>query len=202
MRRERTSGAGRPERGFTLLEVLIVIAVITFLMGVLVVAFTGVRERVLRDKTRTMIRAVDAAMSQYYLHFHVWPPDSHSAASSLNPVEGSECIIYYLTTPFRLDETIMGETDPDKKALMVRSDRDAGPFYDVERKHLKDIDGDTYMSLLDPMGQEFHYDQAPTPADFNDQAVNNHSFNLWSDGANRVDDKGEQDDVTNWHTAQ
>ena len=183
----------RRSRGFTLIEVLIVISIITFLMGVLVVAFTGVRKRALKAKTMAQLEAIEAAFSQYYMYFHKYPPDSHPTGSDLDGIENSECAVYYLMTAFRVGENMPHTT--------TKPSIDAGPFLDVDKEMLKDdaADGvDGHMSLIDPMGKVWFYDKAPEAADYPQAHINVASYNLWSGGIDGKNDLGDNDDIANW----
>jgi len=182
------------KRGFTLIEMIITITIITFLMGTLVVAFTGVRKRALKSKTVAQLEAIDAAMSQYYMYFHRYPPDSHAAGTDLEDVSGSECIVYYLRTAFKLGENMPGTS--------TKPSMDAGPFLEFDKAHIKDDAadgaGDTYDSIIDPYGNVWRYDHKPEPADFPQSSINVHSYNLWSHGVDGQDDLGDDDDIANW----
>ncbi len=190
MRRKRKSDAG-----FTMIELMTVIAIITFLIGALVVAFGGVQSYVLSAKTETVIESIDSAMASYYLHFHAYPPDTDGAG-----LDGSESLCYHLRTAFRLEETITATAaiDIEKAAIMVKASKDAGPFLEIEGKLLKDEDADGFDEIYDPMGGELHYDEAPKPADYGGEMVNAHSYNIWSEGVDMIDQTGRGDDIGNW----
>ena len=185
------------ESGFTMMELMTVVGIIMFLIGALVVAFSGVQEYVLAAKTKAIVESIESALASYYLHFHAYPPDTDGGT-----IEGSEALVYYLRTPFRLQQTIstMAGIDPEKAAVMVKANKDAGPFLELEGRLLKDADNDGYPELYDPMGTELHYDEAPKPADYGGEMVNAHSCNIWSDGVDMVDQKGRGDDIGNWIT--
>lgn len=63
-------------RGFTLVELIIVIAIITLLMVFLVVMIPRMLDRAKYAKTATMIKTLDDACASYRLDFGVYPPST------------------------------------------------------------------------------------------------------------------------------
>lgn len=62
-------------RGFTLLELLIVIVVITMLLGILSVALVGARDRAKDAKSKQLLSAVSLAVAAYKNEFGFYPPE-------------------------------------------------------------------------------------------------------------------------------
>ena len=140
-----------------------------------------------------MIEAVKSAMAQYMLHFHAYPPDDDGQR------QGSECVVYYLTTPFRTPEVIaeLAEVDTDMAARMVPATSSCGPFLVVERMYLKNVDGDGNSSLVDSWGNEFRYEIVQETVKGPDREAHPETvtYRLWSVGANGIDERGKGDDV-------
>ena len=157
-----------------------------------------VKDNVLVDKNRTILNGISAALSMYYLHFDASPPDGHAAGSRLQDMTGSECLAYYLMTPFRPPDEIASEPDPEMRATMIAASKHGGPFYEAEETYLKDLDDDGHVSLLDALGSQLHYDEAPDPSAYGRQQADETPFVLWSSGVNRSDEKGKGDDVLHW----
>jgi prepilin-type N-terminal cleavage/methylation domain-containing protein len=68
----------RPTRGVTLIEILIVIAIILTLMGLLLAAVAGVRHRAKMRATRLLLDGLSAALYMYHQEFDEYP-DSYGA---------------------------------------------------------------------------------------------------------------------------
>ncbi|MEA1963638.1 MAG: type II secretion system protein GspG [Candidatus Aerophobetes bacterium] len=69
------------EKGFTLVELMIVIAVIAILSGIAVINFLKVTEKAKRTEAKTFIAGLQTAISMYKLDTGHYPPDDKSSAS-------------------------------------------------------------------------------------------------------------------------
>lgn len=65
--------SGPRARGFTLVELLTVIAIMAVLISLVVGAFTGVKNRVARENTILMFRALEGALQRYYADWGAYP---------------------------------------------------------------------------------------------------------------------------------
>lgn len=68
-RRNRTPA----RRGFTLLELMVVIGIITILIGILLPALRGMQRAAKNTSTRQLLSTLDVAISQYESDQHDWP---------------------------------------------------------------------------------------------------------------------------------
>ena len=60
-------------RGFTLIEVLVVIAIIGILVGLLLPALSAARRFAYRVKAKSEVKNLEGAWKQYYAEYHKWP---------------------------------------------------------------------------------------------------------------------------------
>lgn len=67
------SRSGPRVGGFTLVELLTVIAIMAVLISLVVGAFTGVKNRVARENTILMFRALEGALKRYYDDWGAYP---------------------------------------------------------------------------------------------------------------------------------
>lgn len=67
--RRRAIGAG----GFTMIELLLVISVISILLGMLISTVRAVRRYSRQTITRGEIKNIEAAWKQFYAHYQYWP---------------------------------------------------------------------------------------------------------------------------------
>jgi general secretion pathway protein G len=64
------------QKGFTLVEMLLVLAIIGILVTIVLASFIGVTVATKEKKVRADIRLVQAALGQYYIRYNTFPDDS------------------------------------------------------------------------------------------------------------------------------
>ncbi len=174
-------------KGFTLMELLVVIGIIMILLGMLFPAMNMVKKQAMKTRCRSQIAQVTVACEHYRLLNGDYP-DSLLIKSTLMPA----------ATPKTADTisesdwvAVAGELLP----LLAKSDRD--PF------------GVTGYSLLDPWKVKVlryrpvkyypYLAGAPIAID-TDAPPHPDSFQIWSASADEIDQHGDKDtdDITNW----
>lgn len=73
--RPSTTAVSR-RRGFTLVEVMIVVVIITILAGLLIPAISSVRRKVVEGQVRTEISALEKAITEFRTTYNIDPPSS------------------------------------------------------------------------------------------------------------------------------
>jgi len=68
----------RRSGGFTLIEMLVVVAIIGILVGLLLPAVAQVRRRALIVKARAEVKFLETALRCYYAEYDAWPPEAAS----------------------------------------------------------------------------------------------------------------------------
>jgi general secretion pathway protein G len=159
----------KPSRGFTLMELLIVILIIGVLAGLLMPAVMIARESAKKSQTRALIANVAAGVER---------------ARAMN---GS----YPLSTNL---VTTLASVDPDAfgphgKGVVVDTNNLPIAIQDVWGKNLRyqSFEEYTYSAGIN----------TPPTAD-DDPAPNPDSFQVWSEGPNMTDNSGAGDDINNW----
>ena len=79
-----------PRRAFTLIEMIIVIAIISVLLGLLYGSLERARKFSRRAITFTEVKNIEAGLKQYYAHYHDWPADTIIDALSQPLVSGQD----------------------------------------------------------------------------------------------------------------
>lgn len=73
------------QRGFTLVEVMVVLFILLAIASVAVVSVQGSRERANIDKTKVYIRALGSALELYQVHVGRFPTTEQGLDALLNP---------------------------------------------------------------------------------------------------------------------
>ncbi len=119
------------KRGFTLIEMLTVIAIIGVLCALLFPVFSTIQRSAKETATRAQIKTLETALSAYEFDWGVYPPDGMgSPAKTLagDKLCSSSALYYYLTTTFRVNPTRQNE---------VWATKDVGPYLDVPARNCR-----------------------------------------------------------------
>lgn len=109
-------------KGFTLLELLVVMAIIFLLMGVVLAGWNAARNRALELKTRRQIEQIKTSLTAYYGDYGALPSDPG------------------------------GETDEDFTAIMRGGNRRGYTYMDFHERSrgMRDHWGNFYQYTIDP----------------------------------------------------
>jgi len=180
--RRRLGGAMKRNKGFTLVEILVVITIITILVSLLVVLIANIIDKARYAKTAATVKLLDEACKTYHLDFGDYPPQDQS---------DSRCLHQHLGIPRRLQT--------------VKSDMGSGlyttkpPIVEFQRDMLQE--GKTVpdplrapVAIVDGFDNVIRYKKPGV--------YNKGKFDIWSPGKNGKDEYNETaqdyDDVTNW----
>jgi len=145
--------SGRSRRGFTLIEVILVIAIIGVLAGVLIFAVGGTKEKADRDSTAVLVSQVCDALERYKLHIGQYPTEEDGGLDALRKQPQFE----------------------DEKT----GENWAGPYLKSDP--------------TDPWGNALNYQVTETGTD----EAKLVPYKVWSNGPNKQDDNGADDDIRN-----
>ncbi len=91
-----------PTRGFTLVELMIVISIILALMGMVVVVGPPIMEEVHKVKTKAALKVLEQSIMRYYNEYDVCPPDSQMDGDKVNNEDFLEAMEEFQITEEKL----------------------------------------------------------------------------------------------------
>jgi prepilin-type N-terminal cleavage/methylation domain-containing protein len=170
------------KKGFTLIEILVVITIITILVSLLVVLIANIIDKARYAKTIATVKLLDNGCKSYHLDFGVYPPNDRSGSASLHN---------HLGLPRKL-ETLKS----DLGAALVTT---KPPIIEFQHDMLQETSGPSSptnpVSIVDGFDNPIRY--KAYPGKYNPKSVD-----IWSPGKNGKDEYLESaqdyDDVTNW----
>ncbi|HLY74249.1 MAG TPA: prepilin-type N-terminal cleavage/methylation domain-containing protein [Planctomycetota bacterium] len=171
------------KKGFTLVELLVVITIITLLVSLLVVLIANVIDKARYTKTAAIIKLLDDGCKTYHLDFSQYPPNDKGDSRSLH---------HHLGIPRKI--TIQ-KNDVGGNLVTTKP-----PIIEFQR----DMLGDTKAGAPDPRTNPVPivdgFDNPvryKVPGKYNKKGVD-----IWSPGKDGKDQLEESvpgyDDVTNW----
>lgn len=93
---------GTPRQGFSLVELIVVIGIISILMGIIVVAVAAGWRYAQIGAAKTQLSTVATALEAYRLDFGSYPPDDFPTKN------GAECLAWHLCQKFKKGESFVG----------------------------------------------------------------------------------------------
>lgn len=212
---------GRRRDGFTLIEVLVVMAILGVLVSFVLVAANKHRVSAAEEATRALIQRIDLAMEKYYGYTNAYPPDGFDSDVTNEagvPIHGSACLHHFLGKAFSFTQNIAGERREKKVEPLME-------FRGAER--MEDPNNDGVFEIVDAFGTPLHYDNTrngrfePQDGTAHMEEVRDHpgdprensddgvvttegvqglKYNIWSHGFGRHDSKSKslQSTIASW----
>ena len=173
------------KNGFTLVELLIVMAIIGVLAGLVLVAVRGANVKARIGLARTTIDNLRTALTAYCEEVGFYP------VGQVEEDDGNIKMVLALSDPGAADGGLGGPSSP---------------YYEFRESDLKYSKYQPSRKVLvDPWGEPWRYVSARDEHGDLRQGIHmRHSYDLWSPGPNMKDEGGtndgkDKDDVANWH---
>ncbi|MGE4619488.1 MAG: prepilin-type N-terminal cleavage/methylation domain-containing protein [Planctomycetota bacterium] len=222
------TGVGPGTQGFTMVELLVTIALIVFLMSMLAMNSALWIDSATSSRTSALISGLSLFIDEYHSTTGDYPSDGLDGRDVITSdgtyLTGGAALTYALTQPLLITSKVNGEI------RVIDSQPPVGDFRSSELSSPSDGDADAYQ-LLDAWGEAIHYDNVSagekyfsaqslgeTHLDWDDdnqihsedprelgegtQGIgpqNNNEYDIWSHGSNgHSEDESYEDLITNW----
>lgn len=199
-------------RGFTLVELLVVISLIAVLAALVISGAGGIMKKIKRDQIRNFMAEIQGGLEDYKVDNAIYPlnPNPQGGTPSIpgysgadsEAVAGSAIIYKHLSGDFDTD----GLVDDDETVYVDRLDHwsnSRNPPPEVIRS--VEVGGGTYL-VVDPLGSPIRYiAYAPGKVQeaLQQQKIKNPTYDLWSIAgaeAGSTEFTDEATWITNWGT--
>lgn len=121
----------RAQRAFTLIEMIIVISIISVLLGLLYGSLERARTFSRRAIAFTEIKNIEAALRQYYAHYHDWPPESFYSALSQRLPDSNGDVGFVIDAPAA--SMLQGTLSDSSPQALRDANPDRIPFVEFAR---------------------------------------------------------------------
>ena len=143
----------RRDAGFTLIEIIVVMAIIVVLVGLVLVSARGILGKGYQRNTEARIRMVEDHLEKYKELTGKYPPDGFDSPQKNDQgtkIYGSACLQYFLSRPVRVERKIAGRLEI----------KEHPPIYQFSKGELsaEDADAPGAREIVDGWGTPFHYD--------------------------------------------
>jgi general secretion pathway protein G len=160
-----------PASAFTLIEILVVIAIIAILAGLLLQTSSYVQEKAGISRAQTEIKAMENALENYKVDNGDYPSTAAGNANASSDADTSTKVVI--------------------AALMPPPGSNSKVYYAFPNKMLSNTNTPTNGYILDPFGNSYHYQYPGDPA-----RSGTNAFDLWSDGKSGA--AGNQNATNKW----
>ena len=143
----------RRNAGFTLIEIIVVMAIIVVLVGLVLVSARGILGQGYQRNTEARIRLIEEHLEKYKELTGKYPPDGFDSSQKNDQgtkIQGSACLHYFLSRPVRVERMIAGRREVDEHPAI----------YQFNQGELSDGDDDApgVREIVDGWDTPFHYD--------------------------------------------
>jgi len=172
----------KPASAFTLIEILVVIAIIAILAGLLLQTSSYIQEKAGISRAQTEIKAMENAIERYKVDTGDYPTSNGSANPGSDADQSSKALLDDLMpTNTSTSNSVVYFTFPDK--MLGPTDSNSGS----NRRQ-------NAQFVADPWGNSYHYQYPGDP----DRSGTN-TFDLWSEGRQGSANSGNTNKwIKNW----
>lgn len=189
----KASSRGRGGSAFTLIELLVVITIVIFLIAVLSQVFLKAKAKAMAAAAKGDISNLAVALKAYYADMDFYPghddsPGTDSAAKMYEALFGKRAVDGGgggLNAPYH--------QFPEDRIQVKGGPTGYRPASPEERE-----DPTVEKFIVDPWYRPFHYVENDSKPEKTPGMHRPYEFDIWSNGPDGEDNKGEGDDVAPW----
>jgi len=189
----------RLTRGFTLVELLVVIGIMVVLAGLMVAALPGIQARMNRQKIEVFIAELGSGLSRYEIDHGIYPQNPGTGSSRDQAgLAGAEVLYKHLSGDWSLDGKVDSVADGAPEDQKVYVEKLAYEQNRESRNPRTIIAGGSYM-IVDAFGDPIRYIADPPNVPQSRRSTINPTYDLWSiAGAHPTDPEDQAAHITNW----
>lgn len=152
--------AGPRQSGFTLLEILVAVSIMSILLGLVVFGMGGIRKKGYDAGAAAAIEKIKAGLNAYHSTYGVYPPDGYDTpvrtgtGGGARTIKGGQCLVHFLAKP-TIQEMEVGsdiQKVPRNAFLDATAEMLSGEGDFEERLDRPGVE------FVDPWGNAIHYD--------------------------------------------
>lgn len=187
-------GANSEDGAFSLLELLVVIALIAILAGIVIASAGAIQKSVKNRTTRLWIVTLEAGIADYRQDHGIVPlnPADGQALPRSDELARQGAALLYARLSGDTDQAPDGRVDDPEQVYV---DRLAHEFQKNAETILSARSGDDFL-VIDPRGTPMRYLASPPNLEPDRKITRNPEYDLWSLGGGTPDDPARW--ITNW----
>lgn len=179
---------------FSMVELMVVIAIMVILAGLLIASLPGIQARINRGKVETFLAELEAGLSRYQLDHGIYPLNQPTGDRDISGLNGAAVLYQHLSGDFNLDGEVDFQTN--EKVYVERLD-----FFsnrDAKEKRSDNVGGQ--FMVIDSFGDPVRYlAQPPNLPRGQARLTRSPTYDLWSiAGTDPRAPNAENAFITNW----
>lgn len=190
--------SSRRSGGFSLIELMVVVAIMVVLAGLLIGSLPGIQSRINRGKVEAFMAELESGLSRYQIDNGAYPQNVPSGdslqARDTSGIEGAKVLYKHLSGDWELE----GSIDFDKNEKIYVSKLDYETNKTAKDPRTVSLGG-SFM-VVDSYGSPFRYLAQPPNISVAERLTFNPTYDIWSvtDVSNPADEEDQARHITNW----
>lgn len=184
-------------KGFSLIELMVVIGIIVLLAGMLIASLPGIMNRINRSKVTQFLAELEGGLSGYQIDNGIYPPNPASGGDRDSAgLEGSKVLYKYLSGDWDED----GAVDDNEEIYVPRL------YFNIneDSKAPRSIRFQSKYAVIDSYNSPVRYLAEPPNVAPADRKTNNPTYDLWSivdtNPSDASDFSTQAKYITNWQS--